>query len=892
MPSSKNTVLQLFPPKIQGQSNPAMGANIGAPLSAVTIYPPDYVFKRARAWIDPPLSGSLDIDDEVLLWMALVPTHVGPVKDRTSKDAATAPILLDSVTITGNVNDPIDMYIASNAFLVGVVMYLFYTIERKSENIGTSTSVSCIYNRIRPGFKDDLTVPGGHSELALLLPDAIKNGVGADFTNAQVAVEYPYCRAFDRISLLCNGEIMDIIVKSTEAPEPPHHGSEAVSKIYFNVDRAFLERAKRLDQKLNFLFTVSDQLLNTADPDAPWSAPQTVDEDLDGLRLPKPVLLEKMEDFPIDDHSIIDLKKLGQNPLLLIIATGDDRFLAGDDIVATYTAKISGQDDVVVTVSGKVEAPLGQKVPCILEVPNNKVFASSVVEAKYELHRPTPVRVAYSQTANAQVVGARVELEAPTIREAPDSTTLDPFAAKDTLTCIVPIFTDMIGKQLCVIWAGTQDGGSHTTEAIAVTKEEPQHFSLPNSLVAHNLGETVWVSYAVIGKSEPQGSKPLVLKVQRIADGDTNLPTPRIDGAMDDELDVTSLADNAQLRIAKWALQAQGQIANLRYDGFDSEGKAVEKVLLADVALQQTSGLAIAALLEWLRGLLNGSLLKIYFELNYENVANLKTRVQFPTTTYAVKTLVEIMPEINSVTRLSSGEQIPEGAEIIETAVKLSGVASKNQFVKIFDGLELQDRVKTTDAGDWTLILGDLGLSLHTITVKADYGSGMVSAPRTFSTTAAGSGFENFEAETVGRIALNSPVKLRSGLEFTSISLNGDGKCAFTNNRFPQLKVRIYLPDLSRSRFKLNGSATKIQFLIGNNVTTNRVVFFFNQAGVCLHEDVLPVTPINQNDNIDGSLIYNYHSSTDARVSYFEIEVGEGRWLFEGIFIDDIKWLD
>jgi hypothetical protein len=47
--------------------------------------------------------------------------------------------------------------------------------------------------------------------------------------------------------------------------------------------------------------------------------------------------------------------------LLLVVLTTDNRFVVGDERIATYTATNTGQPaDVVVTVSGKVEAdPFG-----------------------------------------------------------------------------------------------------------------------------------------------------------------------------------------------------------------------------------------------------------------------------------------------------------------------------------------------------------------------------------------------------------------------------------------------------------------------------------------------------------------------------------------------------
>ena len=198
--------------------------------------------------------------------------------------------------------------------------------------------LTLLYNKIRPGLKDTKPEVDGHSELALLLPDAIKNGVGPDFVSAQVCVSYPYCRAYDTITLKCNGEIMSHMVGQNEAPQPPNPGSPNPITVCFTVGRAYLDSAVRPSGKLDFSYTVTDQLGNTPDTDAVWSASQTADEDLAGTRLPEPILREIQND-PTDDPGIIDLEKLGNNPLLLIVLTSDPRFDLGDALSATYTGK-------------------------------------------------------------------------------------------------------------------------------------------------------------------------------------------------------------------------------------------------------------------------------------------------------------------------------------------------------------------------------------------------------------------------------------------------------------------------------------------------------------------------------------------------------------------------
>ncbi|UST61756.1 hypothetical protein NF673_13945 [Pseudomonas moraviensis] len=231
-----------------------------------------------------------------------------------------------------------------------------------------------------------------------------------------------------------------------------------------------------------------------------------------------------------------------------------------------------------------------------------------------------------------------LDLEEPRIKEANDKT-LNPFAAKDTLTAVIPAYTNMIGTQVSVTWSGTPGEGSATAGPFDVTAQADKEVPLPNSLVAFNLAKTVEITYIVIRGGTPQNSQELSLIVQPIADEDENLPTPTVDGADSDELDVTQLEEGAQLRIGKWPLQASNQCIWLRYDGTDESGNAVDKVFWTGEAHTQAEGLVTAAQIAWFRELKDGMPVRINFKVNFDKVANAGTTVGFPVRTYTVKAI-------------------------------------------------------------------------------------------------------------------------------------------------------------------------------------------------------------------------------------------------------------
>ena len=92
---------------------------------------------------------------------------------------------------------------------------------------------------------------------------------------------------------------------------------------------------------------------------------------------------------------------------------------------------------------------------------------------------------------------------------------------------------------------------------------------------------------------------------------------------------------------------------------------------------------------------------------------------------------VATAPTITSV-RDSKGE-VAAGGTTFDTSVTLSGKAFANQKVEIFDGEISKGQANVNASGDWTLPLTALGVSAHSITVKALYGNNPVSAARDFT---------------------------------------------------------------------------------------------------------------------------------------------------------------
>ena len=94
-----------------------------------------------------------------------------------------------------------------------------------------------------------------------------------------------------------------------------------------------------------------------------------------------------------------------------------------------------------------------------------------------------------------------------------------------------------------------------------------------------------------------------------------------------------------------------------------------------------------------------------------------------------------VAPEI-TLLQDSASVSIPDGGTTLDTAVTISGTAQANGQVEVLDGATSKGQALANDAGTWTLSLTGLALGSHSLTAKALYGAGEVSAPWTFSITA------------------------------------------------------------------------------------------------------------------------------------------------------------
>ena len=504
-----------------------------------------------------------------------------------------------------------------------------YVVTRTSGN-DDSAIVLLRYQAPRVGGVDRDPFDEFHSELYLELPaDVIKNGIDANLPEegVEVTMTYSECRAYDTIELNCNGVIVKHLVTEFEAASG--------KPVKFKVKKETFVLAGD-HEKFLINYSIEDQCRNRPQP--PASAGIEIDVDLAGKRLAPPILREVLDD-DADDASVIDLGTLGANNLSVIILTGDPRFMKDDRIIATYVAKAEGQPDIVVVVEGTVEMQFGQKKPCILKIPNDKVVSAQTVTVTYELKR-NDMLIATSKPADARVIGVGLpELKKPTVQKTV-SNVLDPLDNPTGANGRVEVLGWQAGDTVRLMVEGAPDAGSPVFAAKPLNANNRANFALPVSFIIANMGGTaVEVYYKLIRDGREHLSFPTFITVSKIKDEDPRLPTPAIDGAVGNELDVTKMLVSDQLRVVAWPDQQLGQRVWLRYDVKVESGEA--PIFFEDLKGEphKTLGdLTRPAPLEWLKTLKDGSELTISFSVSFDGVG----AVRFPLCVYIVKSPVDI----------------------------------------------------------------------------------------------------------------------------------------------------------------------------------------------------------------------------------------------------------
>ncbi|WP_339505502.1 hypothetical protein [Pseudomonas sp. RL_105y_Pfl2_101] len=414
---------------------------------------------------------------------------------------------------------------------------------------------------------------------------------------------------------------------------------------------------------------------------------------------------------------------------------------AGDRVHILWWGSNTGQYRDSIPVTGSTE---NQNIPFTISAALIEGNRDGTVRAMYWVKR-----VGGGTSASEILtisIGAAMNLTAPSVKQASGAAPnqqLNPVAAKDALTVVIPNYGIQPGDQVSVTWAGTAGAGSQTTppEDLSPSRE----VDLLTDVIPYNLGRSVTVTYIVTrnGDDSP-ASDPLNLTVQALDQDDLLVAKPRILQAANNgegpELDVAALTSNATVRIDSWPLIAQGQYVWLSVKGKNKDDTDYDLPLWSSTLGSRvsagwvSSGFATNTVpLNDLHGLRDGSALTVEFKATLNQSTDEGQAITFPLRTYTVRAIEWIKPVISSVKGQPSNAEIPNGGNTVETSVILSGTATAGMSVEIFEGTVSKGTFVAT-GGTWTTTTAiAVAAGARSFTAKAKYGAQPESDARTFT---------------------------------------------------------------------------------------------------------------------------------------------------------------
>jgi hypothetical protein len=477
---------------------------------------------------------------------------------------------------------------------------LHYVVTRVGGDSEPSRDLLVLYH-LRPADNLDLVIP----------PDVIANGVDAARAASGVEFGFTYAnrRNHDRIEFLLGDIQVRFDVPDGTAPITHTLFTDTFQKVGDNLS-AVVE------------FYVLDQLSNRV----------------------------KSPEKPLDIHLAVVVTV----PTLTNVRDANDKEIPNTGISNSTTLKLTGKAS-----KGKEVEIYDGSGPSA--VPKGKATADATTGV-WELTITVPVgarrlyakSLYHSGNVYSNVRTLTIETGLTLDPPVPAANPVDPLAYPLGMPIQVAYLASSFGDHAQLIQLGPLP---QTFPKLPLDSNHQANFNLDARFLGAWHGKTAEFVWALIrGNEEIARSGPLVLNVNRIADGDSRLPTPIIVGQTGAELDVNKLVAGDTLSIAPWLLQVAGRYVWLRLSGFNNSGAPVFIDVIDGVPHNETQGLTRSigqALVDWFKTLKQGTAATITFRVNYSGLRDLLTAVAFPVRTYTVKAAPDI-PELIVDTSLLS----------------------------------------------------------------------------------------------------------------------------------------------------------------------------------------------------------------------------------------------
>ncbi len=621
---------------------------------------------------------------------------------------------------------------------------LTYEVKRISQAVEPGPVLKLFVKLELPAGQD--TNPGyGHSNLSMTFdpPDVVRDGVDKDTAEEGVLVyvkpkpdnglPYENVAVGDVITLAWAGKtVASEPVTQDNIDDPEGYPIVALA------DEATI-RAAGDSEGVSVSYKIRDRVYNESED---WCEAVSIAVDTQGLRLGAPILEQA-------DGLTLDLERLGDNlPRVQVWAEDPNIFKQNDDIVVLVTGTTLEGKEISVTVTQRIQTTPPVRVT--IEHSNSALRALAKRTAVYSykvLRAGVPIENHQSKSRAYSVIGEPTRLAAPIALDDIGGA-IDPDLKQYRIRIPYdPLIT--ADKMIEFEWLGTRpDLTTYDPELewFPITEDEAND---PNGFVITVEGEhgktleggTLKLSYILLadeGNDVISRRPSLPASQLNVGEPQRELVKPIVLGEQDGALEPADLPGGIGKVTAPRPIAVpteSGDIVTLTWIGEVSGADGDSKTLNAlskdkDVVFTLNADF-VAKNIEANRGK------KVTVSYRIDRAASDTTSYSNELEFVIGEPVVLDPPTIDSVKGSASGDEIAEGATIVETSVDLSGTAAKGKDVAILDGAEVKGTaIADPVSGIWTFTASGLSVSAHSFTVKETFGEERPSAARGFVVTA------------------------------------------------------------------------------------------------------------------------------------------------------------
>ncbi|AZL72819.1 Ig-like domain repeat protein [Pseudomonas oryziphila] len=358
---------------------------------------------------------------------------------------------------------------------------------------------------------------------------------------------------------------------------------------------------------------------------------------------------------------------------------------------------------------------------------------NSTVQVLYTLKRASTGQFEYSAVLNL-VIGRLIgDLPPPVVEEANINNQLDPMQARTGVTVTVKYPSMELDDLITLRWLGTPGSGTPPEQQLPASASGQVQFKVPATVIGANIGQQVTVAYVVKRNSRENLSDPTLLTITPIAD--EHLPTPAIPQAQANVLNLATFAGDARCTVAPpWPFIIAGQRVWLFLEGRNANGGPQRIDLLDGAPLSATQvrdGLDQPVPRASLALLGQDTPLIARCKVGFADNADETGALPLPPRPYTFKAHHDWVVPV--ITRVEDADGvIADGGSTFQNRVTLTGTATLESQVELFDGNQSKGPAQAGADGRWSLVLSSLAPKAYVLTAHALDGSGHISQPRRF----------------------------------------------------------------------------------------------------------------------------------------------------------------